>query len=109
MLSCAALFATPLLWLTRTSLLRTAACRRDLYPAFRQVRPPGQHAEAGCAMGFCLFNNVAIAAKYARQRLNVARVLVVDWDVHHGVLLHGHGGSGIRSRCCCGTSRANAA
>jgi acetoin utilization deacetylase AcuC-like enzyme len=55
------------------------------YPAaFAFVRPPGHHAEAGRAMGFCLFNNVAVAAAYALRRHGVKRVLIVDWDVHHG-------------------------
>jgi acetoin utilization deacetylase AcuC-like enzyme len=51
--------------------------------AFALVRPPGHHAEAAQAMGFCLFNNAAIAAESAR-RLGARRVLVLDWDVHHG-------------------------
>jgi acetoin utilization deacetylase AcuC-like enzyme len=48
------------------------------------VRPPGHHAEAGRAMGFCLFNNIAIAAAHARADPGCQRVLIVDWDVHHG-------------------------
>lgn len=52
--------------------------------AFALVRPPGHHAEPGRAMGFCLLNNVAIAAEHALARPEVQRVLVVDWDVHHG-------------------------
>ncbi|MCS6896353.1 MAG: histone deacetylase [Nitrospira sp.] len=51
---------------------------------FCAVRPPGHHAEAGRAMGFCLFNNVAIATRYVQRRYGLSRVLIVDWDVHHG-------------------------
>jgi acetoin utilization deacetylase AcuC-like enzyme len=51
---------------------------------FCAVRPPGHHAEPERAMGFCLFGNVAIAAELAIRELGVERVLVVDWDVHHG-------------------------
>src|SRR5262249_11581186 len=47
-------------------------------------RPPGHHALAGRALGFCLFGNVAIAARYAQAELGVERVAIVDWDVHHG-------------------------
>lgn len=52
--------------------------------AFAMVRPPGHHAERDRAMGFCLFNNIAIAAEYARVKYKLERVLIVDWDVHHG-------------------------
>lgn len=52
--------------------------------AFALVRPPGHHAEADRAMGFCLFNNVAVAAMHAINRHNMKRVLIVDWDLHHG-------------------------
>lgn len=48
------------------------------------VRPPGHHALANRAMGFCIFNNVAIAAKVASDELGVNRILIVDWDIHHG-------------------------
>ncbi len=52
--------------------------------AFCAVRPPGHHAEPDRAMGFCLFNNVAIAAEYARQHYRLKRIAIVDFDVHHG-------------------------
>jgi acetoin utilization deacetylase AcuC-like enzyme len=52
--------------------------------SFCAVRPPGHHALRDHAMGFCLFGNVAIGAHYARQRHGAVRVLIVDWDVHHG-------------------------
>ena len=52
--------------------------------AFCAVRPPGHHAESGRAMGFCLFNNVAVAARYIQQRYGLSRVMIIDWDVHHG-------------------------
>jgi acetoin utilization deacetylase AcuC-like enzyme len=52
--------------------------------AFCAIRPPGHHALKDHAMGFCLFNNVAIAAKYIQKKHKLAKVLIVDWDVHHG-------------------------
>jgi acetoin utilization deacetylase AcuC-like enzyme len=52
--------------------------------AFVCTRPPGHHAEADRAMGFCLFNNVAVAARHLQERHRLGRVLIVDWDVHHG-------------------------
>ena len=52
--------------------------------AFCAVRPPGHHAESSQAMGFCLFNNVAVAAQYARAEHGLERIAVVDFDVHHG-------------------------
>ncbi|QQK80431.1 class II histone deacetylase [Salicibibacter cibi] len=52
--------------------------------AYALTRPPGHHAEGDLGMGFCLFNNVAVAGKYAREVLGLDRVLILDWDVHHG-------------------------
>jgi len=52
--------------------------------AFCLVRPPGHHAEPGRAMGFCLYNSVAIAARYLQRQHGLEKILVVDWDVHHG-------------------------
>lgn len=56
----------------------------ELDNAFCAVRPPGHHAENSRAMGFCLFNNVAVAARYAIEKRDVNRVFIFDWDVHHG-------------------------
>jgi acetoin utilization deacetylase AcuC-like enzyme len=58
--------------------------RGDETQAFCLVRPPGHHALKNAAMGFCLFNNVAIGAQLAIDELELDRVLIVDWDVHHG-------------------------
>ncbi|MBW2306482.1 MAG: histone deacetylase [Deltaproteobacteria bacterium] len=52
--------------------------------SFAFVRPPGHHAERNRAMGFCLFNNACLAVEFARRRFGLERVLVVDWDLHHG-------------------------
>lgn len=61
-----------------------AMMNNEVEHVFCAVRPPGHHAEAGRAMGFCLMNNVAIAARYAQKKHGLSRVLIVDWDVHHG-------------------------
>ena len=75
--------------------------------AFCAVRPPGHHAERGLSLGFCLFNSVAIAARHLLDAHGLSRVLILDWDVHHGngtqhsfeedprvlfISLHGHPG-----------------
>jgi acetoin utilization deacetylase AcuC-like enzyme len=56
----------------------------DVNNAFALVRPPGHHAERGSAAGFCIFNNVAIGAMHAILQHNMQKVLIVDWDLHHG-------------------------
>ncbi len=52
--------------------------------AFCAIRPPGHHAERNRAMGFCFFNNIALAARYLQKQHGLTRVAIVDWDVHHG-------------------------
>jgi acetoin utilization deacetylase AcuC-like enzyme/formylglycine-generating enzyme required for sulfatase activity len=52
--------------------------------AFCAVRPPGHHAERDKAMGFCIFNNIAVAAEYLKGKYRLHKILIVDWDVHHG-------------------------
>jgi acetoin utilization deacetylase AcuC-like enzyme len=57
---------------------------READNAFALVRPPGHHADAGRAAGFCIFNNIAIGARHARALHKMERILIVDWDLHHG-------------------------
>lgn len=59
-------------------------CAREIENAFCMVRPPGHHARPSQAMGFCLFNNIAIGARYLQKRYKLDRILIIDWDVHHG-------------------------
>ena len=63
---------------------RCGVSRRQSRTRFAFGRPPGHHAEHDRALGFCLFNNVAIAAEHGRRVLGLERILIVDWDVHHG-------------------------
>ncbi len=56
----------------------------EMDSVFALVRPPGHHATSNCAMGFCLFNNIAIAARYALEKYRLERILIADFDVHHG-------------------------
>ena len=58
--------------------------REGIGAAFALIRPPGHHATPDRAMGFCLFNNAAIAARHARREHGIERVAIIDWDVHHG-------------------------
>ncbi|XP_063933322.1 histone deacetylase 7-like [Zophobas morio] len=64
--------------------LMFAVVKNVVTNGFAVVRPPGHHAERNKAMGFCVFNNVSVAVRAAQRRLAVKRVLIVDWDVHHG-------------------------
>ncbi|HEV7372815.1 histone deacetylase family protein [Arenibaculum sp.] len=61
-----------------------AVCTGEVRNAFCAVRPPGHHAERARSMGFCLFNNVAVGAAHARAAHGLARVAIIDFDVHHG-------------------------
>ncbi|XP_034940761.1 histone deacetylase 4 isoform X3 [Chelonus insularis] len=60
------------------------AAAGDIKNGFAVVRPPGHHAETNQAMGFCFFNSVAIAARLLQQKFDTKKILIVDWDVHHG-------------------------
>jgi acetoin utilization deacetylase AcuC-like enzyme len=64
--------------------LALRVARGELDSGLAAVRPPGHHAESDRAMGFCLFNNVAIAARALQQEESVDRIMILDWDVHHG-------------------------
>jgi acetoin utilization deacetylase AcuC-like enzyme len=61
-----------------------AVMNRQVNSAFALVRPPGHHATCWQAMGFCIFNNIAVAAKYALANFDIKRILIIDFDVHHG-------------------------
>lgn len=61
-----------------------AVVKGELDNAYALTRPPGHHAEADQGMGYCIFNNVVIAAEYARKVLGLERIMIIDWDVHHG-------------------------
>ena len=61
-----------------------AVCTGEMMNAFCAVRPPGHHASDGGEYGLCFYNNVAVAARYAQKKHKLARILIVDWDYHHG-------------------------
>lgn len=61
-----------------------AVMRGDVSSAFCAVRPPGHHATATRGMGFCIFNHVAVAARYLQKNHGLVRIAIIDWDVHHG-------------------------
>jgi acetoin utilization deacetylase AcuC-like enzyme/formylglycine-generating enzyme required for sulfatase activity len=61
-----------------------AVMQKKVTNAFCAVRPPGHHAVKDAAMGFCMFNNVAIGARYIQKKYGLSKILIVDWDVHHG-------------------------
>lgn len=67
-----------------TLLYNNRVATNELRNGFAIVRPPGHHAEPVQAMGFCFFNSVAIAARQLRSRLQMEKILIVDWDIHHG-------------------------
>lgn len=68
------------------SLLQVVDCvlTEKCLNGFACIRPPGHHASRNTPAGFCFFNNIAIAARYAREKYNLKRIMVLDWDVHHG-------------------------
>jgi acetoin utilization deacetylase AcuC-like enzyme len=67
-----------------TVTLASAIAGNKVSNGFALVRPPGHHAERTNAMGFCLFNNIAITARYLQRHHGVDKIAIVDWDVHHG-------------------------
>jgi acetoin utilization deacetylase AcuC-like enzyme len=77
-------YATAMLATGGLLTLIDAVMEREIDNGFALVRPPGHHAERNRPMGFCLFNSAAIGAQYLRERFGLTRVLVMDWDVHHG-------------------------
>ena len=64
--------------------VKTVVEKKDIKTAYVLTRPPGHHAEADGGMGFCIFNNVVIAAEYAKRELGINKILILDWDAHHG-------------------------
>ena len=81
---CAESYRIALLAVGGTLAAADAIMKEKITNAFCAVRPPGHHAEKNQAMGFCLFNNIAITAKYLQQKYSLGKILIIDWDVHHG-------------------------
>ncbi len=81
---CAESFAIARLAVGGVLVACDAMMKGEITNAFCAVRPPGHHAERAQAMGFCFFNNIAIGARYLQERHGLARIAIVDWDVHHG-------------------------
>ncbi|MEE9219045.1 MAG: histone deacetylase [Acidobacteriota bacterium] len=81
---CRESFETALLAVGGALALVDAVLTGRVRNGFAAIRPPGHHAERTHAMGFCLFNNVGVAARYAQRRHGLERILILDWDVHHG-------------------------
>jgi acetoin utilization deacetylase AcuC-like enzyme len=82
--TCAKSYETALLAVGGLLELIKVVVKGKFNNGFALVRPPGHHAERTKAMGFCLFNNVAIGAQYALKNFSLEKILLVDWDVHHG-------------------------
>jgi acetoin utilization deacetylase AcuC-like enzyme len=81
---CSDSYAVALKAVAGTLAAADAVVQGQVSQAFCAVRPPGHHATARQAMGFCLFNNVAILARYLQRRHGLDKILIIDWDVHHG-------------------------
>jgi len=82
--TCAKSFDTALLAAGGAIEAADAVMLGDIESAFALIRPPGHHAEAARAMGFCLFNNIAVAAEHLLRVRGCRKILIVDWDLHHG-------------------------
>jgi acetoin utilization deacetylase AcuC-like enzyme len=81
---CSASYAVALKAVAGTLAAADAVVEGQISRAFCAVRPPGHHATTRRAMGFCLFNNVAVLARYLQRQHGLEKILIVDWDVHHG-------------------------
>ncbi len=81
---CPASFEVACLAVDGALTLVDAVMEGKVLRGFGLIRPPGHHAERDLALGFCLFNNAAIAARYAQRQHGIGKVMIIDWDVHHG-------------------------